>query len=184
MIRILNNSQELIIRNVANSFYDIYCIDNTNTQDYIFSSRYNGLFKLKKNTFRNEIFRENPTALKLLRKISPDANIIVRHGFFLPNYLKAKTTEFHNTLTFDQYLFNSWINIHLNLFYWKSLHPLYLLFQGECHIFQVKQPTPSESCVLCGFFQPQGGVQNIPKVKQKLCQHSGSQTYILSCKAS
>ena len=46
----------------------------------------------------------------------------MQHSFFNPTIRKQTTTAFQNTWTFDQYIFNSMSNMHVNLVHWNSLH--------------------------------------------------------------
>ena len=68
-------------------------------------------------------FPENPTALIFCSKFPPSTLILVQHCFFNPTIWKPTATACRNTLTFDQYLFRSRSNMHVNLVYWISLHP-------------------------------------------------------------
>ena len=68
-------------------------------------------------------FSENPTALTLLSKVPPCTIILVQDRFFNLPIWKPMAQAFQNTLSFDQFLFNSRSNFHLNLVHWNSLHP-------------------------------------------------------------
>ena len=67
------------------------------------------------------------------------------HSFFNHTIRKPTNTAFQNTLTFYQYLFNSRINMHVNLVNWNSLHPkkaIIPIFQDKHQIFSVKTTKP------------------------------------------
>ena len=68
-------------------------------------------------------FSENPTALTLLSKVPPCRIILVQNWFFNLTIWKPMAQAFQNTLTFDQYRFNSRSNFYVNLVHWNSLHP-------------------------------------------------------------
>ncbi len=121
-----------------------------------------------KETLSKKIdFSVNPTALTLLSKVRPCTIILVQDRFVNLTIWKPTAQAFQNTLTFDRYLFNSMSNFHANLVHWNSLHPINAIlptFLGQTPHFlcenekkQNWQPTPSESFVRCGHFEPKGG---------------------------
>ena len=65
-------------------------------------------------------FSKNPTALTLLSKVPPCTIILLQDRFFNLTIWKPKAQAFQNTLTFDQFLFNSRSNFHVNLVHWNS----------------------------------------------------------------
>ena len=124
-------------------------------------------------------FSENPTALTLLRKVPPCTIILVQDIFFNLTIWKPTAQTFQNTLTFERYLFNSMSNFHANLVNWNSLHPINAIlptFLGQTLHFlcenekkQNWQPTPSESFVRCGHFEPKGGGPTYTKNGAIIC---------------
>ena len=77
-------------------------------------------------------FPENTTAFTLLSKVPQCTNILMQHSNFSPTIWKPMAPVFQNTLTLDQYLFNSRSNTHVNLVHWNSLHPKKaILFTGQ-----------------------------------------------------
>ena len=69
------------------------------------------------------VFLKIQLHLQLLSKVPPSTIFLMQHRFFNPTIRKLTTTAFQNTLTFDQYLFNSRSNMNVNLEHWNSLHP-------------------------------------------------------------
>ena len=116
---------------------------------------------------------KNPTALTLLSKVPPCTIILVQDQFFYLTIWKPTAQTFQNTLSLDQYLFNSRSKFHINLVHWNSLHPkkaILLIFFWTNTTFplwnsqnQKKQPRPSKSWVRCGQFEPKGGGQTYTK---------------------
>ena len=92
------------------------------------------------------VFSENPTALTVLSKVPPSTIIVVQDSFLNLTIQKPTTPAFQNTLTFDQYLFKSRSDFHVNLVHWKSLHPkkghfTYFFFGQTPHLLGEKLKT-------------------------------------------
>ena len=101
-----------LTRGLHNLWKRVYWIV-TDRQTYIWT------WRLYDQPGENIVFSENP----LLSKVPPCTIILVQDSFFNLTIWKPTAPAFQNTLTFDQYLFNSRSNFHLNLVHWNSLHP-------------------------------------------------------------
>ena len=110
---------------------------------------------------------KNPTALTLLSKVPAYTIILVPDIFFNFTIWKPTAQAFQNTLNFDQFLFNSRSNFlckfsplkftapkkrHFTYFF--RTNTTFSLWKSQN---QNLQPTPSESWVHCGHFEPKGG---------------------------
>ena len=69
------------------------------------------------------VFLKIQLHLQFLSKVKPSTIFVMQPSFFHTTIRKPTTTAFQNTLTFDQNLFNSRSNMHVNLVHWNSLHP-------------------------------------------------------------
>ena len=72
---------------------------------------------------KNMVFLKIQLHIQLLSKVLPSTIFCMHHSFFNPTTGKPTAPAYQNTLTFDQYLYNSMSNMHVNLVYWNSLHP-------------------------------------------------------------
>ena len=100
---------------------------------------------------------------------------------------------FQNTLTFDQYLFNSRRNFYVNLVHWNSLHPKnailptflvqtpHFLCKNEKNITDNLHHRKAWSVAV--ILSLRVGVQHIQKVVQYFLQRGGSRMYTVSWKA-
>ena len=83
-------------------------------------------------------FYENPTALTTFEQSPTQQHFFVATLFFQLILRKAHNPIISEHLTFDQYLLNSWSNMHVNFVYWISLHPkkvnLPIFFWDKHHI--------------------------------------------------
>ena len=124
-------------------------MDITNDQDQSKNCQIKTV-KVKRDTFqKKQVFLKIQLHVQLLSKVLPSHIFFMHHSFFNPTIGKPTAPAYQNTLTFDQYLYNSMSNIHVNLVYWNSLHPKIAIlptFSGQNpHFLSEKQKTRSNN---------------------------------------